>query len=67
MIKYKNIEEKILTIKKQKYYIIILFTCTENLKHLCESENIFGDRKFSYASNHFYQLLYIIHIFKHYY
>ncbi|KAF0709739.1 Uncharacterized protein FWK35_00033775 [Aphis craccivora] len=28
---------------------IILFTCTDNLKHLCESENIFGDGTFIYA------------------
>lgn len=45
---------------------IILFTCTENLKHLCESENVFGDGTFNYAPNYFYQL-YTIHIFRHNY
>lgn len=45
---------------------IILFTCTENLKHLCESDNVFGDGTFSYALKYFYQL-YTIHIFKHNY
>jgi len=45
---------------------IILFTSTENLKHLCESENVFGDGTFSYAPNYFYQI-YTIHIFKHNY
>lgn len=43
-----------------------MFTCTENLKHLCKSENVFGDGTFNYAPNYFYQL-YTIHIFKNNY
>jgi len=60
----KTYNEQFCFVNREKQ--IILFKCTENLKHLCESGNVFGDGTFSYAPNHFYQL-YTIHIFKHNY
>jgi len=39
-----------------KNKLFCLHVPTENLKHLCESENVFGDGSFSYAPNYFYQL-----------
>jgi len=53
-IDIKTNNEQFCFVNREKQ--IILFTCTENLKHLCESENVFGDGTFNYAPNYLYQL-----------